>query len=83
MFRYLEGKNFPAAHRIASMGVTDTDWLALAQEALLAMDLEVAHKAFVRVRDVGYTALIDRIRASRKLPKHDDQAPPPPPTFPY
>ena len=41
MFRYLERKDFGSAYRLATMGVTDTDWIALAQEALLAMDLDV------------------------------------------
>ncbi|KAJ1472731.1 intraflagellar transport 122 [Baffinella frigidus] len=73
MFRYLERKDFGSAYRLATMGVTDTDWIALAQEALLAMDLDVALKAFIRVRDVRFTELINRVRASRKLTGHDDQ----------
>ena len=36
--------------------------------------MQVALKAFIRVRDVRFTELINRVRASRKLPaQHDDQ----------
>ena len=38
-----------SGYRLRTMGVTDTDWIALAQEALLAMDLDV------------YTPLVERI----------------------
>ncbi len=35
--------------------------------------LQVAVKSFIRVRDIRYIDLINRIKSSRKLPNHDDQ----------
>eukprot|EP00286_Rhodomonas_abbreviata_P000017 CAMPEP_0181288064 /NCGR_PEP_ID=MMETSP1101-20121128/127_1 /TAXON_ID=46948 /ORGANISM="Rhodomonas abbreviata, Strain Caron Lab Isolate" /LENGTH=773 /DNA_ID=CAMNT_0023392149 /DNA_START=76 /DNA_END=2394 /DNA_ORIENTATION=+ len=73
MYRYLEKKQFVDAYKVATMGVTDTDWHTLAIQALMAMELEVAVKSFIRVRDIRYIDLITRIKQSRKLPGHDDQ----------
>lgn len=73
MYRYLEKRQFLEAYKVATMGVTDTDWQTLALEALMAMELEVAVKSFIRVRDIRYIELINRIKSSRKLPGHDDQ----------
>mmetsp|Transcript_33085 Transcript_33085/g.104621 ORF Transcript_33085/g.104621 Transcript_33085/m.104621 type:complete len:1177 (+) Transcript_33085:130-3660(+) len=72
MYRYLEKKMMSEAYKVATMGVTESDWQALAMEALMVMDLEVAQKAFIRNRDMRYIDLINRIKASRKLPGHDD-----------
>jgi intraflagellar transport protein 122 len=42
------------------MGVTDADWTALAYQGLIALDLDVALKSFIRVRDIRYVDLINR-----------------------
>lgn len=42
-------------------------------EALMAMDLQVATKAYIKVRDMKFIDLINRIKASRRLPGHNDQ----------
>jgi intraflagellar transport protein 122 len=55
------------------MGVTDSDWKMLAMDALMAMDLPVATKAYIKVRDMKSIDLINRIKASRRLPGHNDQ----------
>jgi len=55
------------------MGVTDADWKMLAMDALMAMDLQVATKAYIKVRDMKSIDLINRIKASRRLPGHYDQ----------
>ena len=45
------------AYTVATMGVTDADWKMLGYEALMQMELEVAAKAFIKVRDVHAHAL--------------------------
>ncbi len=46
--------------QVACMGVTDADWTALAYQGLIALDLDVALKSFIRVRDIRYVDLINR-----------------------
>jgi intraflagellar transport protein 122 len=66
LYRYLDDKDFIMAYKVACLGVTETDWRLLAMEALKAMDLDVARKAFIRVRDVRYIQLLNEIEAARK-----------------
>lgn len=49
------------AEGIACLGVTAGDWETLAHEALEALDIETAKKAFVRIRDLRYLNLISDI----------------------
>ena len=49
------------AYRIACLGVTDSDWEALAHDALAGLDFDTAKKAFVRIRDLRYLQLIHNI----------------------
>eukprot|EP00282_Hemiselmis_andersenii_P015967 CAMPEP_0114129596 /NCGR_PEP_ID=MMETSP0043_2-20121206/11561_1 /TAXON_ID=464988 /ORGANISM="Hemiselmis andersenii, Strain CCMP644" /LENGTH=1170 /DNA_ID=CAMNT_0001222885 /DNA_START=82 /DNA_END=3591 /DNA_ORIENTATION=- len=72
-YRYLEKKSYQEAYAVACMGVTDSDWGQLAYQSLMALQLDVAIKAFIRVRDVRYVDLINRLQASRKNPGHDDR----------
>eukprot|EP00455_Lapot_gusevi_P044462 TRINITY_DN5556_c0_g8_i1.p1 TRINITY_DN5556_c0_g8~~TRINITY_DN5556_c0_g8_i1.p1 ORF type:complete len:717 (+),score=248.02 TRINITY_DN5556_c0_g8_i1:1-2151(+) len=72
MFRYLERRDFDNAYRVACLGVTETDWRELAMEALLGLSLDIAKKAFIRVRDVRYIELVNRIEMARRNPRHDD-----------
>lgn len=37
---------------IASLGVTESDWRALAKAALEKLDLDVATRAYMRVKDL-------------------------------
>ena len=53
------------AYRIACLGVTDSDWEALAHEALEGLDFDTAKKAFVRIRDLRYLQLIHNIEVRR------------------
>ncbi|KIZ06021.1 hypothetical protein MNEG_1945 [Monoraphidium neglectum] len=63
MFRYLGQKDWEGAYRTACLGVTDADWRALALAALQGSEVEVARRAFVRVRDLGAVELVDRVAA--------------------
>ncbi|KAJ3276500.1 hypothetical protein HK104_003648, partial [Borealophlyctis nickersoniae] len=67
--RYLERKEFDAAYQIACLGVTEGDWKKLAMEALEGLRLEIAKKAFMRLRDVRWLDLIrdiERMKAAGK-----------------
>jgi len=52
------------AESIACLGVTDGDWETLAHEALEALEIETAKKAFIRVGDLRYLNLISDIEVS-------------------
>ena len=58
---------------MACLGVTDADWRQLAQEALKALSLDVARKAYMRLRDTRYIDLISRMEVERRQANHDDQ----------
>ncbi len=46
--------------------MTEADWRQLALEALQSMNLEVARKAFIRIRDVRYVELVNKTEAGKK-----------------
>nr|CAD7589738.1 unnamed protein product [Timema genevievae] len=46
------------AYRVACLGVTDGDWGSLAHAALDGLELDVAKKAFIRIKDLKYLELI-------------------------
>ena len=46
--------------------VTESDWRMLAIEALQCMNLDIARKAFIRVRDMRYVELLNRIEQGRR-----------------
>lgn len=72
LMRYLEIRDFKQAYAVACLGVTDADWKELALRALSALNFEVARKAFIRLRDVRYLELLNRIEIARRNPNHDD-----------
>ena len=73
LYRYLEKRDFAAAYKIACLGVTDSDWRQLANEALKALNLDIARRAYIRLRDTRYIDLVSRIEAERRQAGHDDQ----------
>jgi intraflagellar transport protein 122 len=73
LYRFLEKRDFAAAYRIACLGVTDSDWRQLAHDALKALNLDIARRAYVRLKDTRYIELVGRIEAERRQAGHDDQ----------
>jgi len=55
----------PGAYRVACLGVTDADWRALGSSALLSLRLDVARRAYTRIRDVRYIDLINSLEISK------------------
>eukprot|EP00727_Mastigamoeba_balamuthi_P011662 m51a1_g7118 putative intraflagellar transport protein 122 homolog isoform x2 (1281) ;mRNA; r:111972-117314 len=72
LYRYLDKPDFDNAYKIACLGVTDADWRLLAMEALRHLNLPVAQKAFIRIRDLKYIQLVQRIELQRRQPDHND-----------
>ena len=73
LYRHLEKRDFVAAYRIACLGVTDGDWRQLANDALKALNLDIARRAYARLRDTRYIDLVARIEQERRQAGHDDQ----------
>lgn len=46
------------AYKVACLGVTDSDWRSLGIAALQSMKLDIARKAFIRIRDMKYIELL-------------------------
>ena len=66
LYRYLEDRKYDDAYGVACLGVTENDWRLLGTEALEKMQLKIARKAFVRVKDMRYIELLNHIEQSRK-----------------
>jgi intraflagellar transport protein 122 len=61
LYRYIEKKDFDTAYKVACLGVTEADWRLLALDALQALRFTIARKAFIRIRDMRYIDLLNRI----------------------
>lgn len=61
LYRYMERRDFDTAYRVACLGVTEADWRLLALDALQNLRFGIARKAFIRIRDVKYIDLLNRI----------------------
>lgn len=72
LYRYLDKKDFDGAYRVACLGVTDADWRALGQASLAALRLDIARRAFIRVRDMRYIDLISSMELAKASGPVDD-----------
>lgn len=52
--------------QVACLGVPDAQWAALGHAALEALHLEVASKAFGRIKETGYLRLLHQLDQARK-----------------
>lgn len=50
------------AYAIACLGVTESDWKVLAHSALDSLELDIARKAFIRIKDLVYLDLIHEMK---------------------
>eukprot|EP00959_Pyramimonas_sp_CCMP1952_P300804 6292314-Pyramimonas_sp.AAC.1 len=60
LYRYLEQHDYATAYRVACLGVTENDWRLLATQALQGMSLEIARKAYIRIRDMRCGSTVHR-----------------------
>ena len=75
LYRYLETKDYATAYKVACLGVTKSDWRLLAMASLQGMDLSVARKAFIRVRDMKYLELLNSIEMDVKREESKSDVP--------
>mmetsp|Transcript_15563 Transcript_15563/g.27636 ORF Transcript_15563/g.27636 Transcript_15563/m.27636 type:complete len:1297 (+) Transcript_15563:197-4087(+) len=61
LYRYMEKKDFETAYKVSCLGVTEADWRLLALDALQNLRFDIARKAFIRIRDMKYIDLLNRI----------------------
>ncbi|KAL0479772.1 intraflagellar transport protein [Acrasis kona] len=73
LFQYIERKEFERAYQIACLGVTDADWKLLAVQSLMGLNFAIARKAFVRIRDFNYIALINKFEKQIQQKSADEQ----------
>lgn len=52
--------------QVACLGVPDAQWAALGHAALQALQLEVASKAFGRIKETSYLRLLHQLEQARK-----------------
>jgi len=67
----IEKKEFNKGYGIITLGVTDDDCEKFAYEALLNLDLDIAKKAYIRIRDLKHLELIQVVERMIKEGKHN------------
>jgi len=72
LHRYVEKRDFEKAYQIACLGVTEDDWKMLGMHAMQALKLDIARKAFIRVREVKFVELLNRVELDRRVSGGDD-----------
>ena len=74
LYQYLEKKEFDSAYSSGCLGVTETDWKNLGNEALYALDLDIARKSFVRLKELRTLEFIySLIEKNREGVKENNQ----------
>merc|ERR1711978_383137 len=73
MYQYLDVKNYSSAYSTGCLGITESDWKALGKEALDSLDLDVAHKAFTRLRELRYLEFVNNLIERKRSGADEDQ----------
>ena len=73
MYQYLDKKDYSNAYITGCLGITESDWKSLGKEALDTLDLEVARKAFTRLKDLRYLEFVHDLISRRKVGSEDEQ----------
>ncbi|KAJ2997530.1 hypothetical protein HDV02_005419 [Globomyces sp. JEL0801] len=63
---YLDSGDYKSAHRIACLGVPESDWRRLAISAMEQFVLDIAKRAFVRIKDFKFLEVIRVIERMKK-----------------
>ena len=71
MFQYLDSHDLKMAYTIACLGVTEGDWDYLGRQALEALDLSIAKKAFIRLKDLRHLEFINDLEQRKN--RDEDQ----------
>lgn len=66
LYRYIGQKDFDAAYRVASMGVTYGDWMMVGLHAMTNLRLDIARKAFTRIHDVRFVELLNALELTHR-----------------
>lgn len=67
----VDAGKFADAHKVACLGVPLEVWDALGSSALLALDLDIARRAFIRTHDFLMLNLVHRLKLMRQAAVHD------------
>ncbi|XP_037078773.1 LOW QUALITY PROTEIN: intraflagellar transport protein 122 homolog [Pollicipes pollicipes] len=73
MYQYIDKKLFSQAYAVACLGVSESDWETLGTEALNNLELEVAKKSYMRIKDVPWLYLIDSMEERKKKGDFNEQ----------
>eukprot|EP00761_Pharyngomonas_kirbyi_P010486 gb/GECH01010506.1/.p1 GENE.gb/GECH01010506.1/~~gb/GECH01010506.1/.p1 ORF type:complete len:1200 (+),score=262.07 gb/GECH01010506.1/:1-3600(+) len=66
LYRFIERKEWKNAYNIACLGVTDDDWKILGIKALADLCFDYARRSFVRIHDIKYLELLDKLEKNRR-----------------
>ena len=56
------------AYSVACLGVSESDWETLGTEALNSLDLEVAKKSYMRIKNMPWLYLLDSMEVCLESP---------------
>lgn len=66
MWQFIEMGKYEDAYKIASLGVTNNDWISLAEAATEALQFKIAKDAYVKLRNFSSLELINDLKDKHK-----------------